>query len=61
MSAEPPKEHPRAATKLARMRDAYRQALQRPDLTDREIDDMRPYVIRLAQALCEHVWGKRFY
>jgi hypothetical protein len=43
------------------MRDAYRRALQRPDLSDREIDEMRLHVIRLAQALCEHVWGKRFY
>ena len=48
-------------TKSAQMSDVYRRLLQRPDLTDQEIDDMRKHVTRLAQVLCEHVWGKPFY
>ena len=47
--------------KSARIGDIYRKMLQTPDLSDQEIDDMRKHVIQLAQTLCEHVWGKRFY
>jgi hypothetical protein len=47
--------------KSARMRDSYRAALGQPDLGDREIDEMRQHVMRLGRAVCEHVWGKRFY
>jgi len=61
MPADRPKKRTRSGTKSARMRDVYRRLLQRPDLTDQEIDDMRKHVIRLAQVLCEHVWGKPFY
>lgn len=43
------------------MREVYRSMLRTPDLADQEIDDMRKHVIRLARALAEHVWGKRFY
>lgn len=43
------------------MRDVYRRILRTPNLSDKEIDDMRQHVIRLARALCEHVWGKPFY
>lgn len=43
------------------MRDVYRRLLRMPDLSDQQINDMRKHVIRLAQALCEHVWGKPFY
>jgi len=32
-----------------------------PTLTDRQIDDLRTPVILLAQPLCEHLWGKKFY
>ena len=39
----------------------YRQLLKRPDLTDREIEKMRKNLILLAQTICEHVWGKKFY
>lgn len=41
--------------------DAYRRILVKPDLTNDEIDKMREYVILLAQSVCEHVWGKKFY
>ena len=61
MPADRPQEYTRSGTKSARMREGYRRLLQRPDLTDQEIDAMRQHVIRLAQALCEHVWGMRFY
>jgi len=61
MPADRPKEHPRSGTKSARMHDVYRRMLRRSDLPDQEIDDIRQHVIRFAQALCEHVWGKRFY
>ncbi len=43
------------------IRDFYRKVLHMPDLKDREIDQMRQNVIRLARAICEHVWGKKFY
>ena len=43
------------------MRDVYRRVLRKPHLTDKEIDHLQQHVIRLAQALCEHVWGKGFY
>jgi hypothetical protein len=43
------------------MRDVYRKNLQKPVLTDNEVDAMRQQVIRLAQTLCEHVWGKLLY
>jgi hypothetical protein len=49
------------SAKSTKMRDLYRKVLGRPELTDREIDEMRKHVIRLAQTICEHVWGKRFY
>ena len=59
MPADRPQEHRRLRTKSAR--DVYRRMLQTPKLTDQEIDDMRQHVFRLVQAVCEHVWGKRFY
>jgi hypothetical protein len=61
MAADQPKERTRSDTKRVRMRDVYRRMLRTPDLTDKEIDEMRKHVIGLAQAVCEHVWGKRFY
>jgi hypothetical protein len=43
------------------MRDLYRRMLRTPDLGDHQIGEMRQRLIRLAEALCEHVWGKGFY
>jgi hypothetical protein len=60
MPADPLKGHTRSGTKAAWTRDAYRRMVQRHDLSEKEIDEMRQHVIRLARALCEHVWGKRF-
>ena len=54
-------ESPELGRKAAGIRDAYRRVLREPGLTDREIDDMRAHIVRLARTLCEHVWGKRFY
>jgi hypothetical protein len=42
-------------------REQYRRLLKRPRLPDKKIEAMRKYVILLAQTICEHVWGKRFY
>ena len=39
----------------------YRRIFRRTDLTDKEIDAMRNPVILLAQAICEHVWEKKFF
>ena len=39
----------------------YREILERPDLSRKEIDEMRENVRLLAQAICEHVWGKKLY
>jgi hypothetical protein len=41
--------------------ELYRRVLKKPQLTDKEIDEMRKHVILLAQIICEHVWGKKFY
>jgi tRNA C32,U32 (ribose-2'-O)-methylase TrmJ len=41
--------------------DRYRRILNRPGLTDREIDEMRKNLSLFAQTICEHVWGKKFY
>ena len=39
----------------------YREILEMRDLSRREIDEMRENVRLLAQAVCEHVWGKKLY
>jgi len=41
--------------------DKYRQILKMPDLTKKEIDEMRIHMTLLAQTICEHVWRKKFY
>jgi len=61
MPADRAKERARSGAKSTWVRNVYRKLLRKPDLSDNEIDEMRQRVIRLAQALCEHVWGKRFY
>jgi len=43
------------------IREFYREVLNMPGLTDKEIDQMRQNVVRLARAVCEHVWGRKFY
>jgi hypothetical protein len=39
----------------------YRTILERPNLTEREIDQMRENLTAIARAICEHVWKKKFY
>jgi len=39
----------------------YRCILKMPDLSKKEIDEMRKNLVFLAQIICEHVWGKKFY
>ncbi|HUU50575.1 MAG TPA: hypothetical protein VMW81_06430, partial [Nitrospinota bacterium] len=39
----------------------YRCILKMPDLSNKEIDEMRKNLVLLAQTICEHVWMKRFY
>jgi hypothetical protein len=41
--------------------DKYRRILDMPNLTKREIDEMRKSMTLLARTICEHVWGKKFY
>jgi len=41
--------------------NSYREILNMPDLTNKEIDQMRKNLILLARTICEHVWGKKFY
>lgn len=39
----------------------YRRILKMPNLTNKDIDEMRKNLGLLAQTICEHVWGKKFY
>ncbi len=41
--------------------EKYRSILKMPGLTNKEIDEMRKHLGLLAQAICEHVWEKKFY
>jgi len=39
----------------------YREILDKPSLSAREIDEMRKNLGNLARTICEHVWGKKVY
>jgi len=41
--------------------EKYRRILKMPKLKDKEIDEMRKNLSLLAQAICENLWGKKFY
>ncbi len=41
--------------------EKYRRILKMPGLMNKEIDVMRKHIGLLAQTICEHVWGKKFY
>jgi hypothetical protein len=41
--------------------EKYRCVLNTPDLTNKEIDEIRKHLALLAQTICEHVWKKKFY
>lgn len=49
------------AEKKLNMHSKYRQILEMPDLSDCDIDEIRKPLIHIAQTICEHVWGERFY
>jgi hypothetical protein len=53
----------RSATKKRKgdLREQYRQILNMPELTDHEVREIRKNLRLLAQAICEHVWKKKFY
>jgi len=61
MPTDQPKERTRVGAKSARLRDAYCKLVQKPHLSDQQVDEMRKHVSQLARTICEHVWGKRFY
>jgi len=46
--------------RAAEIRKAYRQALGRR-LSDEQIERARRHMRLLAQAICEHVWGKKAF
>ena len=39
----------------------YREVLGRPELTVKEVDQMRKHLGLLARTICEYVWGQKFY
>jgi len=41
--------------------DKYREILYMPDLTDKQINEMRKHLGSLARTMCEYVWSKKFY
>jgi hypothetical protein len=47
--------------KKASIYEKYRRILNMPDLTNKEIDEMRKRISLLTQTICEHIWGKKFY
>lgn len=57
MAAEKPREGKKSST----VHERYRAVLGRPALADREIEEMRKHIVRLARTVCEHAWGKKFY
>jgi hypothetical protein len=41
--------------------EKYRRILQMRRLSRKSIDEMRKNLGLIAQIICEHVWGKKFY
>lgn len=39
----------------------YRDKLRMPQLTKRQINEIRANLRAVAHAVCEHVWRKKFY
>jgi hypothetical protein len=39
----------------------YREKLNLPKLTNREIDEIRQRLQEIARAICEHVWNEKFF
>lgn len=51
----------KAPHKKKDIRDEYRRILGKPDLSNKKIEEMRKNLRLIAQTICEHVWGKKFY
>lgn len=47
--------------KKVSVNDRYREILEKPNLSDKEIETMRQHLGLLARTICEHIWGKMFY
>jgi hypothetical protein len=41
--------------------EKYRRILKMQGLSRKSIDEMRRNLSLVAQIICEHVWGKKFY
>lgn len=39
----------------------YRKIFKVPELTDKEVEEIRHNLKLIATAICEHVWKKKFY
>jgi len=39
----------------------YRHILRMPGLSNKKINEMRKNLGLIAQTICEHIWGKKFY
>ena len=39
----------------------YRRVLGKPNLSDKKVEEMRKNLRLIAQTICEHVWGEKFY
>ena len=39
----------------------YRWILGKPELSNKKVEEMRKNLKLIAQTICEHVWGKKFY
>ena len=48
-------------TKNKNIYNKYRKILEKSELTDKEIDEIRHNMKLLAQTICEHVWKRKFY
>ena len=51
----------RANKRTLSIYDEYREAFEKSEFTDSEIEELRKPIILLAQTICEHVWGEKFY
>jgi len=41
--------------------DKYRRILKMPGLSNKQIEEIRKNLSIIAQIICEHTWGKKFY
>jgi len=48
-------------TKKESIYNEYRRILEKPDLSNKEIEEMRDNLRLIATTICEHVWKKKFH